>query len=617
MASHVSPASRACARPFPIFGALWLNRGMIDQGGAELPKVSLLWENVYPGTDRVGELFFEPDWVHEVQFLVGRNGSGKTRTAKAMARAVTGRAVHYLSADRLSGITAYTQHATGAGYFPREYGGAGTDDMAKQYAKQAAQEWGTANDTLHVLREQPDTFLRLAALIRRAFGRRIRLVEKSGFLDPVVEFEGQQYSLLREEGHGLRELVILLTAVYRTDWDLLLIDEPELHLHPSLSRLWLQELQEECRSSGRRALVITHEPRLLTPTTWVDMSAIWVTQPQKRPVRLGAQVPTRRRADIEQSLSENPQLVGDLVFSPRPVLVEGVGDVAALRTTASRVCAREAVAQTDFIACGGKSKIPLWLRIAQDASLDVRVIADLDALFDSTVQGAIDPLPVVRRRYADEFHLEPASTPRALQPVDAALARHNQNSANHTERARAAAELAKDAPGGMRLDAVLDVWQEAGAWLHPAGTIEDMLGIKGHARDVNQLRREAAKSDALNDAVRWAVHQNHADVDLFELLTLEVERIGGELLAELRYLPEARLDRPVGPNAESDGRLVVVEFVEEGVHRIVVRSPAQFNGYWIDVARDKPVANWNLNQPENLPARESAPDGNGQSILDK
>lgn len=592
---------------------------MVDQGSEALPTVSLPWDSVYPGSARAGELFFEPDWIPEVQFLVGRNGSGKTRTAKAIALSVrnTGRAVHYLSADRLSGITAYANNVSGAGWFPQAYPGAGTDETAKEYSKHAAREWGTANDTLHILREQPDTFLRLAALIRRAFGRRIRLIERSGFLDPVVEFEGQQYSLLREEGHGLRELVILLTAVYRTDWDLLLIDEPELHLHPSLSRLWLQELQAECRQSGRRAFVITHEPRLLTPTTWVDLSAIWVTQPQEAPVRLGAQVPEKRRADVEQSLSENPQLVGDLVFSPRPVLVEGVGDVAAFTTTASRVCAREAVAQTDFIACGGKSKIPLWLRIARDARLDVRVIADLDALFDSTVREAVDPLPIVRRRYADEFHLEPASTPRALQPVHAALARHGQNPANDTARARAAAKLDKASPAGKRLSAVLDVWRQAGVWLHPTGTIEDMLGIEGHAKDVKQLREAAAISDALVDVVRWAVHQGHADVDLFELLTLEVERIGTELLAELRYMPEAQIDRPVGPNAESDARLVTVEFVEEGVHRIVVRSPARFDGYWIDVSRDKPVADWNLNPPATLPARESTPVGSGQSAPDE
>ncbi|MET3976315.1 AAA family ATPase [Cellulosimicrobium sp. 4261] len=571
----------------------------VDTSRPELPAVTLTWGDVYPGSSKAGDAFFEPDWVPEVQFLVGRNGSGKTRIAKAMTTAmrVAGRTVHYLSADRLAGISAYAYATGGAGGYPQEYKGAGTDDWAKQQSKQAAESWGTANDTLHVLREQPDTLLRLAALVRRAFGRRLRLAEKSGFLDPVVELDGQQYSLLREEGHGLRELVILLTAVYRTDWELLLVDEPELHLHPSLSRLWLQELQAECRSSGRRAVVITHEPRLLTPTTWDDMTAIWVTQPQKEPTRLGEKVPVSRRADVEQSLSENPQLVGDLVFSPRPVLVEGVGDVAAFTTTASRVCAREEAAQTDFIACGGKSKIPLWLQIARDAHLDVRVIADLDALFDTTVRAAVDPLPLVRQAYADDLHLTTASTPRALQPVTEAIGQSQHVPVNDTDRARAAAALDKESPGGRRLSAVLGVWRRAGVWLHPEGAIEDVLGMPEHAKSVNELRNAAAASDALTEAVTWAVHRNGADVDLFELLTLEVERVGTALLAELRYSPEATFDHPVGPTAETDERLVSVAHVKEGVHRLTVRSPARYKGYWVEIDRGTPVAEWNLQPP--------------------
>ena len=190
---------------------------------------------------------------------------------------------------------------------------------------------------------------------------------------------GQEYSLWKAEGHGLRELVILLTYVYRPDWQFLVVDEPELHLHPSLARLWLAELQFECRTTDRRALVVTHEPRLLTPKTLDEMQSILVFRPDGTPARLGGDLPESRSREIETSLAENPQLVGDIVFSPRPVLVEGPGDVAAFTQTSAAVLDREAFAQTDLVPCGGKSKMPLWLRVTREVGLDVRCVLDLDA----------------------------------------------------------------------------------------------------------------------------------------------------------------------------------------------------------------------------------------------
>ena len=169
-----------------------------------------------------------------------------------------------------------------------------------------------------------------------------------------------------------------------------MVDEPELHLHPSLARLWLAELQFECRTTDRRALVVTHEPRLLTPKTLDEMQSILVFRPDGS--RRGLAVIYRKVVlrEIETSLAENPQLVGDIVFSPRPVLVEGPGDVAAFTQTSAAVLDREAFAQTDLVPCGGKSKMPLWLRVTREVGLDVRCVLDLDAIFTPEVRNQLE-----------------------------------------------------------------------------------------------------------------------------------------------------------------------------------------------------------------------------------
>jgi hypothetical protein len=50
----------------------------------------------------------------------------------------------------------------------------------------------------------------MAAAVRDTLGRTIDLSSRSGLIDPVVTFESLSSPLLRSEGHGLKELVVLL-----------------------------------------------------------------------------------------------------------------------------------------------------------------------------------------------------------------------------------------------------------------------------------------------------------------------------------------------------------------------------------------------------------------------
>ena len=180
-----------------------------------------------------------------------------------------------------------------------------------------------AVEEVYALREQPEVWLRVAAFVRRALGRMVELRERDGFLDPYMRMGDHEYSLLRDEGHGLRELVILLTAVYRKDWSLLVVDEPELHLHPSMARLWTAELVRECRTGGRHAIVVTHQPELIEPKSYDGLSAVWSFAAGREPRRMTDSILDQQRPRVESSLARNPRLISQLVFSPRPVLVEG------------------------------------------------------------------------------------------------------------------------------------------------------------------------------------------------------------------------------------------------------------------------------------------------------
>ena len=121
---------------------------------------------------------------------------------------------------------------------------------------------------MYAITDHPEIWIRVAAFMRRALGRFIDIRQKNGKIDPYILTDEGEYSLLRDEGHGLREILVLLTAIYHSDWRLLIVDEPELHLHPALlARMWLSVLEAECRKTNRNAIIITHDPAFLRPET--------------------------------------------------------------------------------------------------------------------------------------------------------------------------------------------------------------------------------------------------------------------------------------------------------------------------------------------------------------
>jgi len=360
----------------------------------------------------------------------------------------------------------------------QKFKGVPIGDSEREQARQFGRDAGSAIDEVYALREEPDVWLRVAAFVQRALGRSIELRETAGFIDPYVRIGDSEYSLLRDEGHGLRELVVLLTATYRQDWTLLIVDEPELHLHPSMVRTWLGELEKVCSKSDRRAIIVTHEPSLVRPRSAEDLNSLWHFATGRSPQCIADHIQPGAHERVTASLRRNPQLVSDLVFSPRPVLVEGDHDVAAFSASLSRTQPPEVIAQTDLVNCGGYGSVSLWFEIATCLGLDIRGVADLDALFSDECQRSMDRRPALASLYRERFGIEPPKTKAVLQTLNEVMGRDSVTS-DPAARRDWLKSLSEDPPNGhmIKRDAVIEIWREQGLWLHPQGTLEDLLGL--------------------------------------------------------------------------------------------------------------------------------------------
>lgn len=556
--------------------------------GQQVPPIQLTFSQVFStGSD---EVFFQsPGWTHPVSYFVGRNGSGKSKTARLVASHLGGR---YLSTDRLSGLMSYASYGWTSVPEMSAFKGIPLGDSERGTAAQLSQAQGSGIGEMFALKDQPEVWLRVAAFLRRALGRVVDLRENAGYLDPYVTVGAAQYSLLREEGHGLRELVILLTAVYREDWSLLVVDEPELHLHPSMARLWLSELNRECQKRNVHAIVVTHEPTLIKPAAAADLGAIWHFDAGRPSQPLLAHIPEADHNRVTASLSVNPQLVSQLMFSPRPVLVEGVHDVAALSVALGRTQPAEVVAQTDLVECGGSGTVALWFAICKSLGLNVKAVADLDAVLAPEVQKVMDADERVSRRYREDLATEPALSHVVLRPLLDAM-----NSSGVPSNAKERATwLAASVPPGTgwekRAQTLQEIWRDADFWVHPQGTLEDVLGIS--RKGVNEARSAAANTGAIDAVASWAAYELDPHGDVETLLGAAVERIAHSIMEALRIDPAAQYTSPVGGSSASDSRLVAVQPVGDGRHRITVLKPDAFAGRWLEFSRDTPSSQLQL-----------------------
>jgi hypothetical protein len=531
-------------------------------------------------------------WDQPVNYLVGRNGTSKSRTARAIANKVAGS--RHLSTDRLVGLMNFLVFPWGAEQQP--FKGLPLDDEARQQGLSRTAQSGVATRELYSLRDRPDVWLRVAAFIRRTLCRDVELREMSGFLDPVIRIRDTEYSLLRDEGHGLRELLVLLTAIYSDDWSLLVLDEPELHLHPAMARLCIGELERECRKSGRHAIVVTHEPLLVNPTSAEDLGGIWLFQLDAPPMPFRSFVTDGQVDRVTASMARNPRIIGQLVFSPRPVLVEGILDVAAMTTAVQRSQEPEAIAQTDLIDCKGNGSVALWYTIAKKAGLDFRAVGDLDCILDSDVQHFMDGLPEISQRYRKELFIEPASTSAVVRPLFQAM-----NAAgvpvDRTKRAEwLANEVRNDTGHSARIKKVVAVWRDLDFWIHEQGTLEDVLGID--AKQVEAVITAANTPGAIDEVTNWASYRLDPKGEVEELLGAAVERIAHRILEALRMSPDLQFTRPVGGTADSDSRLVdIAPLGDSGRHRLTVRTPVEFEGYWLEFDRTTPSEQMVLHPP--------------------
>ena len=332
---------------------------------------------------------FETKHIGFINFLVGPNGSGKSNFAMEL-RQHLGTEARLLATDRLSGME-QIRHPT--------IRGDGFDQGFPKHSfvniKNAGQQ-GSGIDSIVLLAERMDLRIQVEATIGDLFNRKISLEWKSGNLIARVIIEGtdHSYRLDRDECHGIKELVVLLTHLYNDEHQYLIIDEPELNLHPQLQAFFMQEVRKlagDPTSDSRKKILflITHSPFILDFRSVQDLhSVISFDLDYSVPKQiLGIDLEeTQRWSSLVPRLNVNHK---QLFFSDNPVFVEGILDSLLIAAMQESRGVSVAGAGSCIIDVGGCEEVNHYLELCMAFGKKAYFLYDLDSLFMGNLRGCV------------------------------------------------------------------------------------------------------------------------------------------------------------------------------------------------------------------------------------
>jgi energy-coupling factor transporter ATP-binding protein EcfA2 len=323
--------------------------------------------------------------------LIGPNGGGKThllRGLKSPLAAVTnGKKVRFLSAGRMGLLEQYRSDFDGQrGNTPRyeEANFGSKHDMSRRHKTE------TLNGDFQTLSERADILIKVQERLRKLFKRDLIIEWDAGNLKVVfarLDTTSKPYSSGREAS-GLLHLVGILAALYDDEVGAILIDEPEVSLHPQLQSFLLNEIYNAAghpSEGGYKKLVImaTHSTEMLRISKPSDLSSlIFCHDLDKPPVQLDPANEQFKNKKLQSLIARLGQEHKLSLFCRRPLLVEGPSDVMITSFISNKLELHLEAAGSQLLPVIGKGQMPIVTKFMTMIGKNPVVLADADAFTD-------------------------------------------------------------------------------------------------------------------------------------------------------------------------------------------------------------------------------------------
>lgn len=334
-------------------------------------------------------------------FIVGPNGSGKTHLLKGLKgsfNSYTNKKVRFISAGRLGPLEIYRSNYD-------QYDRPSEADNATHGHKSDSKyrhKIETINGDLHTLSARTDILIKVRERLQKLFKRNIKIDWDAGNLK--VSFarldNGNSYYSSGREASGLLHLVGILSALYDDEVGVLLIDEPEVSLHPQLQAFLLKEITRVAGIPGedgyKKIIVMaTHSTEMIKISKTDDLlSFIFCNDLKEEPIQIPKNAGELKNGKLRTLITRLGQEHKLALFSRTPLLVEGPSDVIVCNALSDKLDLNLEAAGSQILPINGKEAMPETVKLFRLMGKTPTVLVDADAFADS--------LDLVRAYFNDE-----------------------------------------------------------------------------------------------------------------------------------------------------------------------------------------------------------------------
>jgi len=216
----------------------------------------------------------------------------------------------------------------------------------------------------------PAVYAEFCAMLKEYFND----IEISDRLFLANVFSDRKDRPIDRMGEGFKRLFVMLFYLYHPDYDIVLIDEPETHLHPTLIKKFVQVLKDKKLSN--QIFLTTHSAVFVQPE---HIAHIWrVSRDESRNTKIYQLAGSRIALDpnrLEQELDADNS---EMFFADKVLLVEGVSDRILMRGLIDRFY--DGDLDIKVIFANSKDNIDIYAKVFEAFQIPYMIMLDGDAL---------------------------------------------------------------------------------------------------------------------------------------------------------------------------------------------------------------------------------------------
>lgn len=312
-----------------------------------------------------------------LSFIIGPNGSGKTRTLNAIKSAME--QTEFMGKTALLSATRKQDHDID---FPSKI----------SFGKDKRREDSTIlSNYISIFIRRPDIQIKIHRIFRMLFNRDIIMEPLRSEL--ILNFQRKDDSSeryrSRQEASGLLHLAGILSALYDDTIEVLFIDEPEISLHPQLQAFLLDEISAVAgnpEEGGDKKIIIiaTHSTEMLRISKTDDLlSFVFCYDLNEKIIQIPPDSGELDGKVVQILINRFSQDYKLSLFSLRPLLVEGPIDAMLCNFISKKMGCFLDVTGSHILPILGKDQIIPTLKLMKLMGKKPIVLADADAFADN------------------------------------------------------------------------------------------------------------------------------------------------------------------------------------------------------------------------------------------